>query len=154
MYDDKGQVLNVELRRRFPQGDAAKTPVLYGCPVHGTFVNSLADVTHERIVVVVEGMTDALTARLAWPDVVVLGAHSAGMFATVVEAAARRQPARLFAVPDNDKAGRAALDDARARADVLKIPLEVVEVGAKDLNQAWCDGWRPTPLNVSPIAAL
>jgi hypothetical protein len=150
MYDDKGQVLNVEIRRRSPQGDAPKTPVLTGCPVHGTFINSLADITHQSVVAVVEGLTDALTARLAWPDTVVLGAHSAGTFANVIEAAARRHPARLLAVPDNDTAGRAALEDARARVAVLGMSLEVVEVPLKDLNDAWCAGWRPSPVNVSP----
>jgi hypothetical protein len=137
------RILNVVLRRRTLLGDAPKTPGLDACPTSGTFVGRIDDITPASVVVVVEGVFDALTARLAWPDAVVLGAHGASRLPQVAEAAAARKPRRMLLVPHDDLAGRRATADARAGVEALGLSFELVQLGSKDLNDAWRAGWRP-----------
>ncbi len=101
-----GEVINV-VRRRVDGGEP-KVRGLSECPTAGTFVDCVADIVHGRDVVLVEGLFDALTARLAWPNAVVLGAHGAGNIGRIAESAVRRielAGARLLLVPHADEAG-------------------------------------------------
>ena len=111
--------------------------------------------TVERIafgspVVLVEGVMDALTAKLAWPNGTVLGANGAGNLVRIARAAVgrvRMAGTRLLLVPHDDEPGiramAAAGEVALGAGLELGSMLRVVELPAKDLNAAWCDGWRP-----------
>ncbi len=134
---------------------------LRGCPNRGALVGAVSELCEGRnVAVIVEGVADALTAALAWPQFVVLGAHGAGQMASVAASAAGRIRAlggRLLLVPhaDADEAGLGAgelaavraVDAARGAGLRLDVDLELVDLGdAKDLNEAWRRGWRPRPL--------
>lgn len=142
LWAKDGRLLNVVRRIREPQPGAAKVLGLRGCPTLGTFVDRTGLIGPDSLVVVTEGMFDALTARVAFPDAVVLGAHGAGNLARIAEAAARRGPRQMFVVPHDDVAGRAAVADAVARVEALGRKLDAIEVGAKDLNESWCASER------------
>jgi hypothetical protein len=145
------QLVNVVTRRRVVVGDEPKVLGMAGCQSAGTFVDAVADITHGRDVVLVEGLFDALTARLAWPDAVILGGHGATNIPKIAAAAVPRirlARTRLLLVPHADDAGEQSMIAAgrfalaaglRHGADLL-----VVDCEAKDLNDGWCAGWRPT----------
>ena len=142
-----GEVVNV-VRRRLT-GDP-KVLGLKDCPTAGTLLGKLADIAGAVDVVVVEGVADSLTAALAYPAGVVLGAHGASQLAKVAEQAARRVKLAggrmLLGVHADDAGERAALAAARAaRAVGLRLHHELVliEHHEKDLNDAWRTGWRP-----------
>jgi hypothetical protein len=148
LHTADGQIVNV-VRRRIDGGEP-KVFGLKGCPTAGTFVDAIADITHGRDVVLVEGVFDALTARLAWPEHVVLGAHGAGRIPTIAAAAVKRcRVARvsLLLVPHADEAGTqnmiAAGRLALAAGLTYGRSLHVIDPEALDLNDAWCRGWRP-----------
>lgn len=118
----------------------------------GTFVHALTDLTPcDRDAVLVEGWADSLTAIFAWPGARVFGAHGAGELPKLAPHIARRVKqlgGRLRIVPHDDQAGmkatQATLGAVLAVGLVNGINLEIVELGAhKDLNDAWCAGWRP-----------
>lgn len=116
----------------------------------GTMIDASRDIVGGRDVVIVEGVVDALTARLAWPTAVVLGANGAGNVARVAETAIIRiklAAARLWLVPHDDEAGIQAMTRAGSIAVAAGLELEeslgIVMLPAKDLNEAWSSGWRP-----------
>lgn len=157
--DVDGVVLSVTARR-FPDRIAAdaragrreiKSPTMLGCKTDGTLIGSVASLAPGSTAVLTEGVPDSLAAVLAWPAAVVLGAVGASRVPFVAELAApivRRLGGRVVLVPHNDEAGRtASIRAARACIDAgleLGRDLAVVDLGgAKDLNDAWCAGWRP-----------
>jgi len=150
LHTSTGEIRNV-VRRRLPELGEPKTPGLPQCPTAGTLLGKLNDVRRGRATIVTEGVADTITAALAWPDAVVLGAHGACNLPIVVSAAAPRCSAvgaQLFLVPHNDRAGREACTEAGRLAVELGLSLQagtlaIVKHGAKDLNDAWRDGWRP-----------
>ncbi len=150
LHDHLGNVRNV-VRRRLPELGEPKTPGLPACPTSGSLVHSFGQVQHGGIVVVTEGVVDTLTAIAAWPGAAVLGAHGAGNMAKLAHGAAAKAVlvgARLLLVPHNDKAGYTAARDAASAAfsvglSVTSGTIGFVRHGAKDLNEAWCGGWRP-----------
>lgn len=149
LFSADGQVVNV-VRRRI-EGGEPKIVGLRDCPTAGTFVGSLADITHGRDAVITEGLFDSLTARLAWPDAVVLGAHGAGNVPKIAAAAVPRiklARSRLLLVPHDDVAGAAAMTAAgrlalAAGLQLHKDLLVLDDIAEPDLNDAWCAGWRP-----------
>lgn len=149
LHTADGRIVSV-VRRRAP-GAEPRFLGSTGCPTAGTFVDALPAIASGRDVVLVEGMFDSLTARLAWPEAVVLGAHGAGNVEKIGAAAAKRVKlagARLVLVPHRDEAGATAMAAAglAAHAAGLRLrdgTLAVIDSGAKDLNDAWRDGWRP-----------
>jgi hypothetical protein len=143
LFDEAGRVVNVVRRMREPTPDAPKHLGLRDCPTMGSFVGHVAQVTASSHVVLTEGVFDALTARLAWPGAVVLGAHGAGNLARLADAAAARGPASLRAIPHADEAGRRHMEAARQAVAARGGRLELVGLDTKDLNAAWCVGWRP-----------
>jgi len=150
LHDQHGSIRNV-VRRRLPELGEPKTPGLQACPTAGSLIHSLAQIPPSGVVVVTEGVVDSMTAALAWPGAAVLGAHGAGNMAKLAHGAAAKAAlvrARLLLVPHNDKAGYTAARDAAAAAfsvglSVQAGTIEFVRHGAKDLNEAWCGGWRP-----------
>jgi hypothetical protein len=137
--------------RHLEPGDRPKVLVRKGTSTAGGMIDTVADIHHGRDVVVVEGVVDALTARLAWPDAVVLGANGAGNIAPLVRSALSRVKlarSRLILVPHADVAGiRAVTAAAQAAVAVglqLDCDLSVVDLPCPDLNDAWCAGWRIT----------
>ena len=104
-----------------------------------------------REVVLTEGVMDSITARLAWPYAIVLGAHGAGNMPKVARVAAplvAKLGTRMLVVPHQDKSGiesaRAACVSALdAGLSIRKGTLRIVKTGEKDLNDAWTRGWRP-----------
>ncbi len=113
-------------------------------------VDAIDSITHDRNVVLVEGVMDALTARLAWPTATILGANGAGNLAKIVKAAITRiRVARtsLVLVPHDDEPGIRAMTAAGqiALAAGLQIDLTLLvpSLPEPDLNAAWCTGWRP-----------
>jgi hypothetical protein len=150
LHTADGQIVNV-VRRSISNAEP-KILGLKGCPTAGTFIDSIDDITCGRDVVLVEGLFDALTARLAWPDAVVLGAHGASNIPKIAAAAARRiafAKTRLTLVPHDDEAGAAAMEqagrlalDAGLRFGRTLLVAELVP-DANDLNDAWRAGWRP-----------
>lgn len=130
---------------------APKARGLTGCPTPGTMIGKLGDITAGRAVVVTEGVIDALTACLAWPGAVVLGANGAQNMPAIAAAAApmvRQHGGRLVLVADageaGEQAGYLAARAALAAGLRLGADLAIVTLGdADDLNDAWCAGWRP-----------
>ncbi|MEZ4368995.1 MAG: hypothetical protein R2939_22350 [Kofleriaceae bacterium] len=149
LRDLDGAPLSVTCRRA-PEQVAAdggpKTPTMLGCPTDGTLVGSVVEVVAGSLVVVPEGVFDTLTACLAWPDAVVLGAAGAGRYAFVAMLAARRLRevggGRLL-VADADPCSQRALADAIAKAREVGVERGGRWAGTCDLNAAWCAGWRP-----------
>lgn len=131
-----------------------KVLALTGHSTKGTMIDAVCDIVHARDVIVTEGVADSLTARLAWPDAVVLGANGAGNIPRVVELAIMRvklAQTRLLLVPHDDEKGIKNVTEAGRIAIAAGLELHeqlvVVDLPAKDLNAAWSDGWRPSLLN-------
>lgn len=150
LHSTDAKVVSVATRLLEP-GDRPKVLVRKGTTTRGTMVDSVADIAHGRDVVIVEGVMDALTARLAWPRAVVLGANGAGNLAGVASSAIARiklARTRLFLVPHDDEPGVSAMTSAGSIAlgAGLQIgaQLRVINFSDPDLNAAWCAGWRPT----------
>jgi len=149
LYSSTGAIRNVVVRR-LPELGEPKTPGLYQCPSAGTLIDPVTRIEPERDVVVTEGVMDTVTARLAWRDAVVLGAHGAGNLPKVAQVAAplvARARSRMLLVPHSDEAGHEkALEACRHALDaglsVRKGTLAIVKHGEKDLNDAWQRGWR------------
>lgn len=149
LHDWDGVVLNL-VRRRTEDG-GPKAPGLTGAPTDGTLVGHLDQISPGMDVVVPEGVVDSLTAALAWPHAVILGAPGAAQMPAVVTAAAPRvriAGGRILIVPDNDTPGkRAAVEAGRRAFDaglVWRRDVVLVRFGDhRDLNAAWTAGWRP-----------
>lgn len=148
-----------------------KTPGAKDAPTAGTLVGHLQQLRPGGTAVVVEGVIDSLTAALAWPDAVILGAHGVGNYPLVAGYAARHvrdRAAHLFLVAHNDPPRRdPATGDTRpgigqaAADEAMRLAIEeglvttdgggepvcrvrAVDIGGhKDLNDAWRAGWRP-----------
>lgn len=116
----------------------------------GTMIDAVERIKNGSTIVAIEGVADALTARLAWPDAVVLGANGAGNVPKIVGemiVRAKLCAAQIVLVPHDDepgemsaiKAGKIAI----AAGFELGESLHVVSLPAKDLNDAWRMGWRP-----------
>ena len=92
-----------------------------------------------------------MSAVLAWPSAVVLGAQSAGRYADVARLAAPRVRLAggriLLCVDDDDsgiKAGEAAIAACRGTGLDFARALVVVDLRAHhDLSDAYAAGWRP-----------
>lgn len=144
-----GTVTTVATRHLAP-GDRPKVLVRRGTSTEGTMIDSIEMIAHGRDVVLVEGVVDALTAVLAWPQAVVLGANGAGNLAKIARAAITRiklAQVRFLMVPHDDEPGIKATCAAARIATAAGLELErtlvLVELPAPDLNAAWCTGWRP-----------
>jgi hypothetical protein len=158
LWSSTGTVVNV-VKRVLEPGDGPKVLGLKDAPALGTLVGHLQQLRVGTTAVVTEGVIDSLTAALAWPDAVILGAHGAGNFATIVAYASRylhERNGRLLLPAHHDRAGQDALDAAMHRALEAGMVVagadgepdcrvHVVDFGAehKDLNDAWRAGWRP-----------
>jgi len=151
LFDVDGSIRNV-VRRRLPELGEPKTPGLYGCPTAGTLVHNINKIQPSSMVIVTEGVVDSLTALVAWPGAIVLGAHGAGNMGKVTHGAALKAAmcgAKLAVVPHDDRAGykaaSAATDAALAAGlSIVRGTFSFIKHGAKDLNDAWCAGWRPS----------
>lgn len=136
--------------RLYDPGDRPKVLALRGHSTRGTMVNATSQIRHDRDVIVTEGVLDTLTARVAWPTAVVLGANGAGNIRKVVEMAmirVRLAGCHLWLVPHDDTQGISAVSVAGQIAIAAGLELDeslgVVDLAHKDLNDAWCAGWRP-----------
>jgi hypothetical protein len=110
-----------------------------------------------RNVILVEGLMDYLTARLAWPRALVLGADGAGelhKIATAIAPTIAKSGARLTIVPHRDGAtpnltsagqrgAEAAIKTAIDGGLRVNRTLYIQRLPTNDLNDAWCSGWRP-----------
>lgn len=145
-----GRIVNVVRRRLTPRAGGPKVLALRDCPTTGTLLGALPNIEPGRDVVLVEGLTDALVASLAWPRAVVLGANGAGALRRIAVATAPRvrlAGVRMSLVPDRDDVGRRAMHEAELAAGDVGAFVAVLELdvdGAKDLSDAWRLGWRPT----------
>jgi hypothetical protein len=118
----------------------------------GTMVDWIGDIDPDGVdvAVLVEGVTDALAACLAFPTCAVVGANGAGRMVDVARAIAPRLvPAGgwLMVCVDADKQGIAgageALADAVDAGLVLGESVRTIELGEHhDLADAWRAGWR------------
>jgi len=149
LFSRNGEIRNV-VARRVPELGEPKTPGLYQCPSAGTFINSVSQIEADRDVYLTEGVMDSITARLAWPDAVILGAHGAGNLAKIAKVCAPeviRVGSRMCVVPHRDARGyETALEAGHvgqaAGLSVRRGTLAIVNHGEKDLNDAWRAGWR------------
>jgi hypothetical protein len=142
--DVEGRAVNVA--RRIYEPGVAKVMTMKDHSTRGTMIDAVADVRGGCDVVVIEGVMDALTARIAWPAAVVLGANGAGNVPKVVESAIARiklAGARLSLVPHDDEAGHHSAIRAGQIALAAGVEPIIVEYEQKDLNDAWQAGWRP-----------
>jgi hypothetical protein len=159
LYSSVGEIRNV-VARRVPELVAAdiaadldekKAVGLFNCPTAGTLINAACQIERERDVVLTEGVMDSITARVAWPSAIVLGAHGVGnlpKIARVAAPACAKAKTRLLLVPHLDKSGIARAREACITAldaglSIRKGTLRIVKTGEKDLNDAWGRGWRP-----------
>lgn len=158
LRSSKGEILNCVRRVIDPRPDGPKVVGLPACPTAGTLVGAIPQLTPGARVVVTEGVIDTLTACLAWPGAIVLGAHGVSRYTMIVGAVAPLVVARsgeLLLVGHDDQVGRDALDASMKLAieaglvtlDAGGEPMCSVRAvaigGAKDLNDAWRAGWRP-----------
>lgn len=149
LFASDGRIKNV-IRRPLAQGE--KPIGISGCSTAGTMVDALPSILDKsRDVVIAEGFADSLTAKLAYGHLqaIVLGAHGAGNLEKIVRMAAPRVWAaqgRLRIVPHRDRAGfdegMRAAQTAAKWLSTRRGTLEIVDTRAKDLNEAWCAGWR------------
>jgi hypothetical protein len=130
--------------------DEPKVRGLRGCTTIGTMIERICNITDNRDVVVPEGVFDALTARLVWPDAIVLGANGVGNLPAIVAATSpliRDHGGRLLLVVDGDDAGIRGAKRAIASAVAARVPVArivIVDIADHhDLNDAWRAGWRP-----------
>ena len=146
-----GAVTSIATRFVEP-GDRPKVMVRRGTGTDGAMIDSVREITAGRDVVVVEGVCDALTARLAWPRAVILGANGAGNIPKLTAAAIRRVVmgrCRLKLVPHHDAQGERANTRALEIAEAAGVrpeyglAVEIVGLPQPDLNAAWAAGWRP-----------
>lgn len=150
LYSFTSQIHNVVVRR-FPELGEPKTPGLYRCPTAGTLLMSVAHIAPGKDVVLVEGVFDTITARLAWPDAIVLGAHGADNVPKIARQIApriRTAHGRLLVVTHQDKCGFEAGVEAceiavAAGLGIRRGTIVIVKHDEKDLNDAWQRGWRP-----------
>lgn len=102
------------------------------------------------VAILVEGLCDALTARLAFAGCAVFGAPGCEQMAPIAAALAKRIVeirGWLMIVPHDDEPGvKAAVEAVHAAQEnglVIDRDLLLVDIGEhKDLNDAWRDGWR------------
>lgn len=149
LYTRAGEIRNV-VARRVPELGEPKTPGLYRCPSAGTLVNAVCQIREGSDVVITEGVMDSITARIAWPSAIVLGAHGAGNLPKVVAVAAPevvRTGSRMFLASHRDRRGFEVAQEAigiaiSAGLSPRKGSLRFVKHGEKDLNDAWGLGWR------------
>lgn len=153
LHDAAGAVVNV-ITRAIDPGDGPKVRSMTGATITGTMIGAVPAIRRRSdgarpVVVVTEGMTDALAATLAWPRAVVLGASGADAYRRVIamaSAAISASGARALLCIDDDESGRragvAAVETARAGGVV--DALEVVDLAHHhDLAAAYSAGWRP-----------
>ena len=123
----------------------AKVMMLGQCSTLGTMIHSLAEVErHGGAIIVAEGITDSLTAVLAFPDAIVVGANGASRMAVVTEAVARiaaAQGRHVHVAADNDDPGLKGAHAARRAARAAGLAAECCHTidleGCKDLNEWW-----------------
>lgn len=149
-----GHIANV-IRRRLPAHATTlndRFRPLAGLWAQGTYVGAINEIGAGRDVVLCEGFADSITAALAWPTAIILGARSASDLPTIARYAAprvKRHDGRLRVVPHRDDAGigavSAAIDQAHnAGLRLAENTLEIVRHPEDDLNASWCRGWRPS----------
>ena len=151
LHSTAGAVTSVAMRLVDP-GDRPKVLVRKGTTTKGTMVDAVSSIVYPRDVVLVEGVMDALTARLAWPSATILGSNGAGNLASIAAAAIARVKlarVRLLLVPHDDEPGVRAMAEAGQKALSAGVELgtgqlRVIDLPEPDLNAAWCAGWRPT----------
>lgn len=142
--DAEGAPTNIA--RRLYEPGRSKVMVMADHSTRGTMIGAVADVHGDCDVIVTEGVIDSLTARVAWPSAVVLGANGAGNVPKVVESALARiklAGARLSICPHDDDAGHRAAIRAGQIALAAGIEPAFIDYEANDLNDAWKAGWRP-----------
>lgn len=150
LWSSDGTVLNCV--RRCVVGDK-KVKGIFNCPTAGTLVGSLDKFVSGQLVVLTEGVIDTLTACLAWPEALVLGAHGAGEMPTVANYVVKRigSSGSILLVGHNDppKDGKEGIGPRRA--DIVRktareagVHVAIAHVSPhNDLNDAWKGGWRP-----------
>lgn len=165
LWSSTGTIRNL-VRRRL-RGD----PKVLGwpaCPTSGTLVGCVGGIGRGATVVITEGVIDTLTACLAWPDALVLGAHGAAELPTIAKVIAPRVAqlgGELLICAHNDpprKDGQPGVGQERgdeAMAIAIEAGLVMSRPGGepvtrvhavgfgphKDLNDAYRTGWRPAP---------
>lgn len=131
LWSSAGTVRNVV--RRALDGDT-KVLGMAGCPTSGTLVGRVVDLARGMTVVLTEGVIDTLTACLAWPDALVLGAHGAAEMPTIAKVIAPRVAqlgGELLICGHNDppRDGRPGVGQERAdQAMVLALEAGLVTV--------------------------
>lgn len=108
-----------------------KVSGLADCSTFGTFgdVTKLKDTRGE--IVLCEGLADWLTARVRWPDRLVLGAHGAGRLpdiAQLLAPRAARAKRQIVLVAHRDQTGLRHSDRAKSRALEAGLPVDLVRV--------------------------
>lgn len=148
LRDGEGTIVNV-VGRLFVEPTSDDDPKVYGlagCTSKGTFGDIRKADSTEGPVVIVEGFMDWLSARVAWPTRLILGAHGGGNLDHVAELAALVATARgALIVPHQDEAGGKDADKAIAALIRAGVPVEdiecfVVQGIANDLNDALMAG--------------
>lgn len=161
LYNLQTNQLDGVVRRRLPSAIEAdtsdtrktKAPTLTGCRGSGAMGNPLSAIRRGQDVIATEGIVDSITSMIAWPDAITIGSNGTGPLANLLAEIARRVVAargRLLLVPhaDEKRQGEDAMRPG-VRAAIgaglrIGFNLKLVDLGtAKDLNEAWTQGWRP-----------
>ena len=150
LYGFDGDLVNVVRRVLAPAEDAPKVLGLGACPTTGTLLGRVQDIIRGAVVMLVEGVFDALTALQLWPDRVIVGAHGAGRLPAIAAAIAPRiveAAGTLWLVPHRDDTGERwtvrAGEVALAAGLSVDHTLRILELEHKDLNDAHRAGWKP-----------
>jgi len=156
LFGDDGAIVNVR-RRRLPQyvhGEDGQRfsplPSIVSAYNRGSYVGAVSDVQAGRDVVLCEGFADSITSALAWPTATTIGAQSASHLPVLAKQVApriARHGGRMLICPhaDNDGIAHAIRAGEVAIESGLRIDetLLVVRYPSADLNDSWCQGWRP-----------
>jgi hypothetical protein len=146
---ETGAVVGIQYRSIIGKGFRAEP---YSEPSSSALGGRIAELDREGVdvAIVVEGLSDTLAARLAWPGCAVFGAAGVDHVEAVMEAVAARAVeigGWVLLVVDDDEVGiEAGADAIGAAVDaglVLDRTLHVVDVGNHhDLADAYAAGWR------------
>ena len=142
LRDLDGTITNVVSRFYGQHHQSSKVRGLTACGTTGTFGDFRKLSETNGPVMVVEGITDWLTARQLWPDRLVLAAHGAGRVPWICEAIAPElvgQKRALIIVPDRDQAGEDAARkaiEAACKAGLSRpdMSLAILPDEGNDLN--------------------
>lgn len=140
LLSSRGEIVSVVCCRLDHDGAGpVRLEELEGNTTLGTFGDSQACRRARLPVIITEGWADYLTARIRWPERVVVGVNGAGRLQEITVALAPKlRSVGIVFVPRADDVGEKKLDEATVAAVRAGVPLDRIRMfnleGHNDLN--------------------